>query len=161
MTARVRTVVPGNEGVIAAALITGERADIDPDDQTAFRDSGLMHVLSISGLHLALAGGLFFWSIRALFALFPSIVLRHPVKKWAAVGALSGATFYLLVSGCEAPAVRSWIMLAMMFVAVLVDRPALSMRSVAIAAMLIVLASPESVLDPGCQMSFAAVIGLI
>jgi competence protein ComEC len=161
MTARVRSIIPGNEGVIAAALITGERADIDPDDQTAFRDSGLMHVLSISGLHLALAGGLFFWLIRAFFALFPSIVLRYPVKKWAAVGALAGSTFYLLISGCEAPAVRSWIMLAMMFVAVLVDRPALSMRSVAVAATLILLIAPESLNDPGCEMSFAAVIGLI
>ncbi len=161
MTARVRSVVPGHEGVIAAALITGQRVDIDPDDQTAFRDSGLMHVLSISGLHLALAGGFFFWTVRALLALFPSIVLRYPIKKWAAVAALAGSTFYLLISGCEAPAVRSWIMLAMMFVAVLVDRPALSMRSVALAAILIILATPESVLDPGCQMSFAAVIGLI
>lgn len=161
MTARVRSVIPGHEGVIAAALITGQRVDIDPEDQTAFRDSGLMHVLSISGLHLALAGGFFFWTVRALLALFPSIVLRYPIKKWAAVAALAGSTFYLLISGCEAPALRSWIMLAMMFVALLVDRPALSMRSVAIAAILIILATPESVFDPGCQMSFAAVIGLI
>ncbi|HUO98854.1 MAG TPA: ComEC/Rec2 family competence protein [Rhizomicrobium sp.] len=161
MTARVRSVIPGHEGVISAALITGERADIDPDDQTAFRDSGLMHVLSISGLHLALAGGVFFWTIRAVFALFPAIVLRFPVKKWAAAGALAGSTFYLLISGCEAPAVRSWIMLAIMFAAVLVDRPALSMRSVAVAATLILLGAPESLNDPGCQMSFSAVIGLI
>jgi competence protein ComEC len=161
MTARVRDVVPGNSGVIAAALITGERADIDPDDNTAFRDSGLMHVLSISGLHLALAGGLFFWIVRALFALFPAIVLRHPVKKWAAAAALAGSTFYLLISGCEAPAVRSWIMLSIMFAAILFDRPALSMRSVALAAALILLATPESIADPGCEMSFAAVIGLI
>ena len=161
MTARVRSVIPGNDGVIAAALITGERADIAPEDQTAFRDSGLMHVLSISGLHLALAGGIFFWTIRALFALFPSIVLRFPVKKWAASAAIAGATFYLLISGCEAPAVRSWIMLTMMFVAILVDRPALSMRSVAVAATIILILEPESITEPGCEMSFAAVIGLI
>ncbi len=161
MTARVRSIVPGNEGIISAALITGERADVSQDDQTAFRDSGLMHVLSISGLHLALAGGFFFWTIRAFFALFPAIVLRYPVKKWAAAGALTGATFYLLISGCEAPAVRSWIMLSMMFAAVLVDRPALSMRSVALAAAIILLAEPESLTEPGCEMSFAAVIGLI
>ena len=160
-TAHVRAVVPGPEGIIAAALITGERADIDPEDQDAFRDSGLMHVLSISGLHLALAGGLFFWTIRALFALFPSVVLRYPVKKWAAAGALVGSTFYLLISGCESPAVRSWIMLSMMFAAVLADRPALSMRSVALAAVLILLAAPESLTEPGFEMSFAAVIGLI
>ncbi|GAA0572043.1 ComEC/Rec2 family competence protein [Rhizomicrobium electricum] len=161
MTEHIRAVIPGNEGVISAALITGERADIDPDDQTAFRDSGLMHVLSISGLHLALAGGVFFWVIRALFACFPRIVLKHPIKKWAAIGALLGSTFYLLISGCEAPAVRSWVMLAFMFVAILVDRPALSMRSVMLAAAAIILAAPENVLDAGCQMSFAAVIGLI
>jgi competence protein ComEC len=161
MTEHIRAVIPGSEGVISAALITGERADIDPDDQAAFRDSGLMHVLSISGLHLALAGGVFFWVIRALFACFPRIVLRYPIKKWAAVGALLGSTFYLLISGCEAPAVRSWVMLAFMFVAILVDRPALSMRSVMLAAAAIILVTPENVLDAGCQMSFAAVIGLI
>jgi competence protein ComEC len=161
MTEHIRAVIPGREGVIAAALITGERADIDPEDQAAFRDSGLMHVLSISGLHLALAGGVFFWVIRALFAIFPRIVLKYPIKKWAAIGALIGSTFYLLISGCEAPAVRSWVMLAFMFVAILVDRPALSMRSVMLAAAAIVLAAPENVLNAGCQMSFAAVIGLI
>ncbi len=88
-------------------------------------------------------------------------MLRHPIKKWAAVGALLGSTFYLLISGCEAPAVRSWVMLAIMFTAVLVDRPALSMRSVMLALVLVILITPENVLDPGCQMSFAAVIGLI
>jgi competence protein ComEC len=160
-TEHIRAVVPGHEGVISAALITGERADIDPDDQIAFRDSGLMHVLSISGLHLALAGGVFFWTIRALFACFPAIVLRYPIKKWAAGGALLGSSFYLLISGCEAPAVRSWVMLTIMFAAILVDRPALSMRSVMLAVAVIVLMTPENVLDPGCQMSFAAVIGLI
>lgn len=161
MTEHVRAIVPGREGVIAAALITGERVDIDPDDQSAFRDSGLMHVLSISGLHLALAGGVFFWVIRALFALFPRIVLFHPVKKWAALAALAGSTFYLLISGCEPPAVRSWVMLAFMFGAILIDRPALSMRSVMLAAVVIILFTPENVLDPGCQMSFAAVTALI
>ena len=161
MTARVRSIIPDDEGAVAAALITGERADIDPDIQADFRDSGLMHVLSISGLHLALAGGFFFWTIRALFALFPSIALRYPVKKWAAVAALAGATFYLLISGCEAPALRSYIMLTMMFAAVLVDRPAFSMRAVALAAAIILLFAPESLIEPGFEMSFAAVIGLI
>ena len=161
MTGRIREVLPRSNGAIAAALITGERSDVDPDDEVAYRYSGLTHVLSISGLHLALAGGFFFWTIRALFALFPAIALRYPVKKWAAIGALAGATFYLLISGCEAPAVRSYIMLAMMFLAILFDRPALSMRSVALAAAIIMLFAPESVTAPGCQMSFACVIGLI
>lgn len=161
MTARVRAVLPGSEGGIAAAMITGETGGIDAADYAAYRDSGLVHVLSISGLHLALAGGFFFWIVRAFLALFPVIALNYPIKKWAAVAALMGAAFYLFISGCEAPAVRSYIMLAMMFLAVLADRPALSMRSVMIAAALILLIEPESLTEPGFEMSFAAVIGLV
>lgn len=161
MTARIRAVLPGSEGAIAAALITGDRSGVDPSDTQAYRDSGLTHVLSISGLHLALAGGIFFWLVRAFLALFPAIVLRYPIKKWAAVAALLGAGFYLLISGCEAPAVRSFIMIAMMFAAILVDRPAITMRSVALAATLILLFSPESLISPGFEMSFAAVICLV
>ena len=76
MTARIRAVIPGARGAIAAALITGKRGGIDEGDRAAFRDSGLAHVLSISGLHLALAGGFFFWLVRALLALFPAIALH-------------------------------------------------------------------------------------
>ncbi len=151
MTARVRDILPGSEGGVAAAMITGETGGIDPADQMAYRVSGLVHVLSISGLHLALAGGFFFWIVRALLALFPPIALYYPIKKWAAVAALFGAAFYLLISGCEAPAVRSYIMLAMMFLAILVDRPALSMRSVMLAASIILLIEPESLTEPGLR----------
>ncbi len=161
MTARIRDVLPGPEGAISAALITGQRGEITTEDDDAYRNSGLYHVLSISGVHLALAGGIFFWSIRALLALFPFIALRFAVKKIAAVAALSGALFYLIISGCDIPAVRSFVMLAAMFFAILIDRPALSMRSVALAAAIVLVVMPESLLDAGCQMSFASVIGLI
>jgi competence protein ComEC len=161
MTARVRDVIPGQNGAIAAALITGEEGAIDENTQTAFRNSGLSHVLSISGLHLALAGGMFFWVLRALLAAFPIIALNYPIKKWAAVAALAGAAFYLVISGADSPAVRSYIMLAMMFAGILFDRPALSMRSVAFAAAIILLWQPEALIAPGFEMSFAAVTGLI
>jgi competence protein ComEC len=161
MTARIRQVLPRSNGAIAAALITGERLDVDPDDEEAYRYSGLTHILSIGGTHLALAGGIFFWAIRALFALIPAIALRFPIKKWAAVAAVAGATFYLLISGCDWPAVRSYIMLTIMFLAILLDRPALSMRAIALAAALIMLVTPECLIEPGCEMSFACVIGLI
>ncbi|MBN9534026.1 MAG: ComEC/Rec2 family competence protein [Alphaproteobacteria bacterium] len=161
ITARVRAVLPGPEGGISAAMITGERGGIAPGDLVAFRNSGLAHILSISGLHLALAGGFFFWMVRAALAAIPAIALRYPIKKWAALAAIGGSGFYLLISGCDTPAVRSYIMLTIMFLAVLVDRPALTMRSVAIAAGLILLFQPESLIEPGFEMSFAAVIGLI
>ncbi|HET7334897.1 MAG TPA: ComEC/Rec2 family competence protein [Rhizomicrobium sp.] len=161
MTAHIRHAIPGPNGAIAAALITGERGAIDDADRDAFRDSGLAHVLSISGLHLALAGGFFFWVVRALLALFPVIALNYPIKKWAAVAALAGAGAYLLISGCGTPALRSYIMLTVMFTAVMFDRPALTMRAVALAAALILLSAPNSLIQPGFEMSFAAVTGLI
>jgi competence protein ComEC len=161
MSARVRKSLPGPEGAIAAALIAGDRAAISEEDNTAYRDSGLFHVLSISGLHMALAGFGVFWIVRALLALWPRLALTQPIKKWAAVAALIGATFYLFVSGGGAPAVRSFIMLSAMLLAVLVDRPALNMRSVAIAALLILAVEPEGVIEPSFQMSFSAIVGLI
>jgi competence protein ComEC len=161
MSARIQSVLPGSDGAIAAALITGERAAIPEEDNNAYRDSGLFHVLSISGVHMALAGLGIFWIIRALLALSPRLALLYPIKKWAAVAAILAATFYLFLSGASAPAVRSWIMLLVMLVGVLADRPVLSMRSVAISAALILLAEPESIIDPSFQMSFAAIIGLI
>jgi len=161
MTSRIERVVPGSDGSIAAALITGERGEIDPDDNQAYRDSGLAHVLSISGVHLALAGLGVFWVLRALLALWPRVALTQPIKKWAATGAFLGSTFYLAVSGGGSPADRSWLMLSMMLLGVMLDRPALSMRSVALAALLILIFQPEDVVDPSFQMSFGAVIGLI
>lgn len=161
MTKRVRTVLPGSNGAIAAALITGDRGAIEEDDNKAFRDSGLAHILSISGLHMALAGLGIFWAIRALLALIPRLALQYPIKKWAAVAAIGASFFYLLISGGGAPPTRSFIMLAMMLAGILFDRPALSMHPVALAGLAILVVMPESVLDVGFQMSFAAIIGLI
>ncbi len=161
ITKRVETAVPGPDGTIAAALITGTRAAISEEDTEAYRDSGLAHVLSISGLHLGLAGLGIFFVVRALLALSPRLALTQPIKKWAAVAAFLSASFYLLISGGGSPAVRSHLMLSAMLLGVLADRPALSMRAVAIAALLILAFVPDEIVNPGFQMSFAAVIGLI
>ncbi len=161
MTRRVTAAIPGPDGEVAASLITGERGAITEDDNEAYRDSGLAHVLSISGVHLALAGLGIFWTLRALFALWPWLALTQPIKKWAAIAALLSSTFYLAISGGGSPAVRSYLMLSMMLLGVLADRPALSMRAVALAALALLAYEPEDIVDPSFQMSFAAVIGLI
>jgi len=161
MTARIRASLPGGEGAIASALITGQRGGIDEGDQAALRDAGLAHVLAIAGLHMALVGIGLFWLVRAVLAGFPIVALNYPIKKWAALAALAGAGFYLLISGASASAVRAFVMLAMMLAAILLDRPALSMRNLALAAALLLLLRPESIIEPGFQMSFAAVTGLI
>jgi len=148
-------------GPVAAAMMTGQRHAITEKVEQDLRDAGLAHILAISGLHMALFAGTLFWVIRAALALVPRLALRYPLKKWAAAAALIGAFAYLLLSGMSVTAQRAFIMAALMFLAVLADRPALSLRNVALAATIILLTRPESVLEPGFQMSFAAVTALI
>jgi competence protein ComEC len=161
VNARVRAALPGQTGDIAAALITGARGGIPKEVNQAMRDSGLAHILSISGLHMVIMAGTMFWLVRALLALFPYFALRFPIRKWAAAAALFSATFYLLLSGAAVPTVRSWIMMSIVLVAVMLDRPALTMRNVAIAALAVLLIMPQSLFDPSFEMSFAAVVGLV
>jgi competence protein ComEC len=161
MTARIHQVLPGSTGGIASALITGDRAAISDADEQALRDAGLAHVLAIAGLHMALVGLGLFWVVRAVLAAFPAIALNYPIKKWAAIAALLAAAFYLMISGATSASTRAFVMLATSLLAILLDRPALSMRALALAATVILLLGPESLIEPGFQMSFAAVVGLI
>jgi len=161
ISAHIHTVLPGSSGAVASALITGDRGGISEADESALRDAGLAHVLAIAGLHMALVGLGLFWAVRAILAMFPTVALTQPIKKWAALAALGGAGFYLSISGAAAPATRAFTMLAMMLLAILFDRPALSMRSLAFAATILLLLEPESLMEPGFQMSFAAVASLI
>jgi len=158
---RVLAALPGQTGAIANALITGERGGISEATNQAFRDSGLFHILSISGLHMVIMAGAVFFCIRLGLAAIPAIALRHPIKKWAAAGAMAGALGYLLISGAAFATVRSYIMISIMFLAVMLDRPAIALRNVALAALAILLVWPESLFDPGFQMSFAAVMALV
>jgi competence protein ComEC len=158
---RIEDALPGDYGHIAAALVMGDQRGIAESTQDSMRASGLGHILSISGLHLALVAGSVFWLIRALLALSPTLALSFPVKKWAAGGALAVATFYVGISGAEVATMRSWVMLAIMLIAILIDRRALTLRNVALAALVILVFSPESLLSISFQMSFAATVALI
>jgi competence protein ComEC len=120
-----------------------------------------LRLLAIAGLHMALMGGGIFWLLRALLAAIPMPALRYPIKKWAAAGALAVSTFYLVLSGATPSAVRAFVMLAMVMVAVLLDRPALTMRSLALAAAILLMMRPEAITESGFQMSFAAVGALV
>ena len=128
--ARIAAALPGETGAIAKALITGERGGISEATNDAFRDSGILHILSISGLHMAIMAGSVFFLVRLGLALFPSIALRYPIKKWAAAAAMLAGFAYLLISGAAFATVRSAIMISIMFLAVLLDRPALALRNV-------------------------------
>src|SRR5690606_21310491 len=136
---RIETSIGGAEGAIAAALITGVRAGIPEEINEALRVTGLYHVISISGLHMALVAGTLMVALRCGFALAPSFSMRRPIKKYAAGAALLATTFYLLLSGGDVAAQRSFIMLAVMLLAVMADRAALTMRNLAISAIIILL----------------------
>jgi competence protein ComEC len=161
IAARIRTALPGETGEIALALITGERGGISSATNDAFKNSGLFHILSISGLHMVIMAGAVFFSVRLLLAAVPFFALTLPVKKIAAAVGILGALGYLAISGGAFATVRSALMILIIFGAVLIDRPALALRNVAFAAFLILAVYPESLLDAGFQMSFAAVTALI
>ncbi len=158
---RITASLAGETGAIATALITGERGAISDATNDAFRDSGLLHILSISGLHMTIMAGAVFLSVRFLLSLVPALALNWPIKKWAAGAAALAALGYLMISGSSPPTVRSYIMISIMFLAVLLDRPALALRNVALAALAILVVFPESLIDVGFQMSFAAVTALV
>lgn len=158
---RIEAALPGDNGRIAAALIMGDQGGISEKTQDDMRASGLGHVLSISGLHMALVAGSAFWLIRALLALSTTLALTRPIKKWAAAGGLAVAAFYLGISGGGVATDRSFVMLAIMLIAVMLDRRALTLRNVALAALVIVAMAPEAVLSASFQMSFAATVALV
>ncbi|MDC7674798.1 ComEC/Rec2 family competence protein [Asticcacaulis machinosus] len=148
-------------GGFAAALVTGHQAYLTPQMIQDMRDSGLAHILSISGLHMAIVGGFIFFASRALLALFPILALNYPIKKWAAVAAIAGVLAYLCISGGPAPAIRAAIVATIAFAAILIDRRALSLRALAVAALIVLMLMPEAVIEPGFQMSFAATAALL
>lgn len=161
LSAGIRAGIPGQPGAFAAGVMTGDRAGISQATIAALRDSSLAHVLSISGLHMSMLAGFVFAMVRGGIALVPPLALRVSAKKIAAVVALGVALFYLALSGASVPTQRAFVTIAVMLVAVLLDRRALSLRSVAISAMIVLAAAPESLHDPGFQMSYAATVALI
>jgi len=158
---RIRGVLSGDRGAIASALITGKRDAISAPVNDAMFISGIGHVLSISGYHMVVVSGIVFFTLRALFALLPAFSSRYPIKKWAALGALGAATFYLLLSGAEVATQRSFIMVAIVLIAVMVDRSALTLRTLTVAALGVLLLAPESIVHPSFQMSFAATLAIV
>ena len=159
--ARIDAVLDEPYASFAEALITGERSAIPPEVNRSLQVSGLFHILSISGLHMWLVAGSVFWGARAALALVPALALAWPIKKWAAAAAVLTALFYQLLADSGVATERSFIMVAVVFFAVMVDRPALATRNLALAALIILLREPEAAVDASFQMSFLAVLGLV
>ena len=159
--ARIRTALEGDRRAIATALLTGRRDAISAPVNDAMFISGLGHVLSISGYHMAVVAGVVFFAVRALLALMPRLSAGFPIKKWSAAAALAAAAFYLLLSGAEVATQRSFFMTAVVLIAIMVDRRAVTFRTLAVAAMIVLTIAPEALVHPSFQMSFAATLGLV
>lgn len=162
IAARIDAVLDDDTAAIGKAMVVGDQSGISDEIRDVMAASGLAHIYSISGLHLSIVAGSVFWLVRLLLASVPLLV-SWPAKHIAAVAGIIAAFLYLLLAGGvdNVPAFRSTLMLALIFGAVLAGRRALTMRNVAIAAILIILIDPASVFRPSFQLSFAAVVGLI
>jgi competence protein ComEC len=158
---RIRAHLDGATAAVTTALLNGEQRAIPDRTMAAIRDSGLAHLLSISGLHIGMVAAIVLFAVRSGLALVPPIALRFPIKKWAALASVFVAGAYTLLAAAPVPSQRSSVMIAVVLLAMLVDRQGISMRLLAFAASVVLITQPEAMLGPSFQMSFAAVLALM
>ncbi len=158
---RITKSIQGPPGAVAAALATGLRGEIPEEVRAQMRDSGLAHLLAISGLHIGLVAGFVFALVRGGLALVPGLALGWPLKQIAAVAALLAAAVYMLLAGATVPTQRAFVMTAFVLLAILVNRTGISLRLIAVAASIVLLLRSEALLSVSFQMSFAAAIALV
>ena len=158
---RVYKTIGGDAGAIAAAMVTGKRDFLSDKAKDLIRRAGIFHIVTISGMQMTLVAGIFFVGFRRLLALSQTLALEYPIKKWAAALAIAGAVLYDIGTGSRVGTERALVMTTIMLVAVLLDRPSLSMRNLALTVFFIIAFEPEALMGASFQLSFAAVAALI
>ncbi len=161
MARRILAAAPQNTAGLQVALLTGIRTYIPEHQTIALRTAGLAHILAISGLHMGLISGGAFFMATLLLAMIIPLSRSYDVRKPAAIIGILVATAYLALSGASVATQRAYIMTVIVFLAIVLDRRAFSLRSVAIAALITLMFHPEAILSPGFHMSFAAVTALV
>lgn len=164
LSATMQQRIGGQAGAVAAALMTGDRSHIAEATNQVMRDSNLYHIISISGLHMGMLAAFVYAALRLCCVAVQAATGRlrdWPAHKLAACGAIAAALMYLWLSGGGVATERAFLMVAVMLGAILADRRALSLRTVSLAAVVILTLAPEALLTPGFQMSFAATVALI
>ncbi|MES2783190.1 MAG: ComEC/Rec2 family competence protein [Pseudomonadota bacterium] len=161
LTSHILASMPGGAGAIGAALVTGDQGHIREADAQAMRDSGLAHLLSISGLHVTAVVGFIFLAVSRLLSMSSWLALRVPIPVCAAAAAAIGAVGYTLLTGAEVPTVRSCIAALLILVALAMGRDALTLRLVAFGALVVLIFWPEAMAGPSFQLSFAAVATIV
>ncbi|MBV8770095.1 MAG: ComEC/Rec2 family competence protein [Hyphomicrobiales bacterium] len=158
---RVFAIVGGDEGAVAAAMVTGKRDLLSDKARDLIREAGIFHIITISGVQMTLVAGMIFWIVRRLLAFSTALALRHPIKKWAAGTAILGAIAYDVFTGSRVGTERALFMTLIVLAAVIADRRAFTMRNLAYAAFAVIIFEPEAVLGASFQLSFAAVSALV
>ena len=161
LTEHILASMPQGSGAIGAALVTGDQGHISEADAQAMRDSGLAHLLSISGLHVTAVVGFIFIAVSRLLSLSLWLALRIPIPVVAAAMAAIGALAYTLLTGAEVPTVRSFIAAVLILIALALGRDALTLRLVAFGALKVLIFWPEAMAGPSFQLSFAAVATIV
>jgi competence protein ComEC len=161
LTAHILDNMPADSGAIGAALVTGDQGHINEADAQAMRDSGMAHLLSISGLHVTAVVGFIFLAFSRTLSLFSWFALRVSVPLIAATAAALGAVTYTLLTGAEVPTVRSCIAALLILTALALGRDALTLRLVAFGALIVLIFWPEAMAGPSFQLSFAAVATIV
>ncbi|WP_407492934.1 ComEC/Rec2 family competence protein [Pseudooceanicola sp. MF1-13] len=161
LSSRIRDVLPGDTGAFAAAITAGDRSALSDQVTTRLRRTNLAHLLAISGLHMGLVAGFVFALVRVAGAAVPYTALNWPIRSIAALTAVAAGAGYLALSGGAIATERAFVMATVAFVALVLGRRAISLRGLAMAALVVLILRPEALLSPGFQMSFAATTALV
>jgi competence protein ComEC len=157
---RILYCISGNSGAIALAFLIGDSSYISKDLMAKIRNSGLAHLLSISGFHLSLAGTICFVTLRFALSRIEYLALHFDLKKIAAVSAIFGTYFYLEIAACPIPAKRAFMMLTLILMALFLDEKINARRAIMISALVLILLNPYIIFNVGFQLSFAAILVL-
>jgi competence protein ComEC len=158
---RIDKIVGGDAGAIAAEMVTGKRDLLSMEAKEVIREAGVFHIITISGVQMTLVAAIFFVGLRRLLALSETLALRYPIKKWAALFAIARAIFYDIATGSRVGTERALFMTGIMLMSVVLDRQALTMRNLALAAGIVILFEPEAIMGASFHLSFAAVAALV
>jgi competence protein ComEC len=153
--------LPQSSAGIAIALVTGDQNAVDQDDADAMRRSGLTHLLSVSGLHIAAVVAFAMLLTLKLLALSERLALRFNLVLVAAAVAAAAGVGYTLLTGAQVPTVRSCVAALLILGGIALGRDAISIRLIATGALIVLLFRPEALAGPSFQMSFAAVTAIV
>ena len=146
---------------ILTALAVGERQGIAQGQWEVFTRTGTGHLMAISGLHIGLIAGWVFILTRYGWAWFPTLTQRYPAPQVAALAALFAAASYALLAGLSLPTQRAFIMITVAMLALLMQRPVVPSRILALALLLVLIIDPTAPLAGGFWLSFGAVAAIL